>query len=199
MGSRYTPKERYVTYWAMWKTAQSSDGPNLRGVGELLGIPVRTLHDWWKAGAPSDFEPKGAPAATEPARIAREWAADLLQMTPEKKQLELVAQLFELREWAILKDAATAAASLTVQLTKVIADMLPKEGVLIEGPEGLPEEEYREWLRQHAQDNVDDIDIEVLMQVYAERHRGRVVFIGEGGHRAELDETGKWKRTGKVK
>ena len=196
MRRRYSRRERLFGYGALWLSSQRTGEPDAVCAAKLTGFPVRTLRDWWKAGPPEGFEEGPAlPSTTEPEAMpessARAWAEALVALPPEQKQIERIAQLYEQRE-RLGERSPNAIATLTVQLARTIGEMLPKEGVLIEGPEGLPEDEYREWLRQQATE-IDDIDIEVLMAAYAERHNGRVLFIGGGGHRAELDDDGRWK------
>ncbi len=52
-------------------------------------------------------------------------------------------------------------------------------------------EEVSAYLELHM-DAWEDVHLEQAMRLYSERHGGRVLFIGDGGHRTQLEEDG-WR------
>lgn len=58
--------------------------------------------------------------------------------------------------------------------------------------EGASPEEIRQYLSIVMEQWPND-HLEVAFRIYAERHGGRVLFISDGGHKAELDESGEWR------
>ncbi len=61
--------------------------------------------------------------------------------------------------------------------------------------EGATPEEIRNILELQLHDWPDD-HLEVSFRVYAERHGGTLLFVGEGGHRSEFDADTGWESTG---
>lgn len=61
------------------------------------------------------------------------------------------------------------------------------------GPlEGATADEIREWFSRSAEEWPDEY-LEMTFRVYGERHKGRVLFVAESGHRAEFDPAEGWR------
>jgi hypothetical protein len=61
------------------------------------------------------------------------------------------------------------------------------------GPlDGASSDEIREWFSRSAEEWPDEY-LEMTFRVYGERHKGRVLFIAESGHRAEFDPAKGWR------
>ena len=61
--------------------------------------------------------------------------------------------------------------------------------------EGASPEEILEHLEAQLADWPDQ-HLEAAFVVYGERHDGQLLFVGEGGHRAEFDRDAGWESTG---
>jgi len=101
---------------------------------------------------------------------------------------QMVAEVLHEREMARALQAAAVAGRLTSDLPKVLA-MFRDDSPDLEA-ESLPREEFETRLSTAAS-GMPDRDLELVMAAYAERHNGRILFVGDGGHRAELID-GEW-------
>lgn len=66
--------------------------------------------------------------------------------------------------------------------------ILAESGVL----DGAGKEELREWFLRSAEEWPDEF-LELAFGIYGERHRGRVLFVADSGHRAEFDPEKGWR------
>ena len=151
-----------------------------------LHAPVPKL-DPLPAQAPSAFD---LPVPALSTHLER--AQALLAMSRADLAPQIVAEVLHEREQARALQAAAVAGRLTSELPKVLA-MFRDDTVELD-EENIPREEFELRLSTAAA-GMPDRDLELVMAAYAERHNGRILFVGAGGHRAELID-GEWAVNG---
>jgi len=87
---------------------------------------------------------------------------------------------------------ATASSSLTKEIVKILREEQAAGRVEVHDESTMPREEFEALLMDRGREMADR-DLEILMEVYAERHEGRILFVSRGGHRMEL-EGGQWNK-----
>jgi hypothetical protein len=176
------------------ESAAGNDGtPVWAACARLTGLDRQTLRRIWaKRGtmrtpspAPTPSPPPSAPP--EPAaRDPRERARELLRMGATDFREEALAELIRERD---LARSDTARAQLTVKITEYAQQHRPPEEAPVD-ESTMGREAWEQWIVGQARELVDR-DLELMLAVYAERHKARLVLVGQGGHRAELVD-GTW-------
>lgn len=203
-----TPNDiRERTLKALQRSALANNGtPCWADVHRTLNIPTTTLRRWWRKAYPELDERTrrgvtlaslpNAPAAVSPSSpsspatprprsnyLAR--ARQLLDLNQEELAAELVAEFLQERDTCRDLGAATVAGRLTSDLPKLLADLRPMPSELDFDESLLPREEFERRLLMAAE-GLGERDFELLLGAYADRHNGRLLFEGVGGHRAAL-------------
>lgn len=210
MGRRETLAKKAETLPVLEKSALQNGGiPEWRRLERELGINRTSLRRWWYAAHPDATRgqnskrprpplpaPQPRPDLTEgaglpvPAGLQShiERARALLELEREDLAPALVGELLHERQIARELGAANVAGRMTSELPQVVA--MFRQDVREVEAEDLPRAEFEQRLTAAAA-GMPDRDLELVMQAYGERHNGRILFVGEGGHQAELVD-GEW-------
>ena len=204
MGRRETLARKVETLPILAESALRNGGiPEWSLLARELGINRTSLRRWWYAAHPDAT--RGAPRPDRPplsapvprpdisegaglpvdagleSHIAR--ARALLELGREDLAHALVGEVLHERQIARELGAPTVSGRLTTELPKVLA--MFRADVQDVTDEHLPRAEFEQRLAAAAA-GMPDRDLEIVMAAYGEKHNGRILFVGEGGHRAEL-------------
>lgn len=174
--------------------ATTKDG-NLK-IAKRLGVDRETVAQWRRpsrAPTPAPAREDGQPP-TRPRKQRGQWRARLEMMD---WQLDKMVQVEDAIE-KILKSEKFNAAGLAALLARAASFRAEYERAKSAQPddlEGATPAEIRSILELQLTDWPDD-HLEMAFRVYAERHGGTLLFVGEGGHRSEFDADTGWESTG---
>lgn len=139
---------------------------------------------------PEPLEPPKRP----PHRARRgRWRAKLTRMDWLLDKLVQVEEAIEL-VLAMPKMNAAGLAALLARSASFRTDLERARAEIPDELAGATPAEIRTMLELQLADWPDD-HLEVAFLVYGERRRGRILFIGEGGHKAEFDPMTGWEQT----
>jgi len=172
-----------------WMLQQGATVPQ---TAKRFGLPKTTIQAWDK-GKRAPPPPRGNLKKPRPPEDAQP-PASVLDMSPRQANEWLIAEVVRVRDDSHEAESYTASARMTAELVKLVRDIRPDEAPEIDEV-NMPREEYEARLIEGAE-GMSDRDIELIMQVYGERHRGRILFVGEAGHKAEL-QNAIWQIEGK--
>lgn len=197
MSRTYSARERLFIYGTMWLAARKHETVDFKAVSDVVGAPRRTLRDWWSKPPPPGFTVESGGAVEGGELVDRTEAQAHAErvggMTPAQLSRERLTVLYHQHKLASASDAAGPAANVAIQIARTLGEMLPRDGLMGQGPEHLTPEEYREWLRLQAE-RASDQDIELIMSVYANRTKGTIRLVGRGGNQSELQDDATWRR-----
>jgi ribosomal protein L39E len=201
-GRREQDAKRATAARLLAETAAENGGvPVWARVSKATGLDRKVLRRMWQktggstaTGAPRSVPPAAlvpvSPTATDDARErARERARQLLRMGAVDFREEALAELILERDAA---NGDTARAALTVKIVEYSKEHRPPEEAPVD-ESTMGREAWEQWIVGQARELVDR-DLELMLAVYAERHKARLVLVGQGGHRAELVD-GAWVQT----
>lgn len=148
-----------------------------------------------------DGTPVHEPPKRPPSKRRPRWRAQLTEIDWYSDKLVQIEEMLELLTTAPTDDAGNLIpgwrpnGNPIAALMLRAADFRTKLDRLLSGRpnllEGMDPAEVREYLQPVLEEWPDQV-LELALQVYGERHRGRFLFVAESGHRAEYDPAEGW-------